>query len=67
MDRETFGKLDMQARIDYLNEHLGAGEEYEAILAGIGLTKKEAGQAGFIKVGNEVKEKPGKGDHGFAW
>lgn len=67
MDREAFGKLQMSERLAYLNEHLSAGEDYEEILAGVGLTKLEAGQAGFIKFGNEVREKPGKGDNGFAW
>ncbi|MDR0500572.1 MAG: hypothetical protein LBG97_04930 [Coriobacteriales bacterium] len=67
MDRETFGKLQMTERIAYINEKLAAGEDYEKILAGVGLTLREAGVAGFIKVGKEVREKPGKGDNGFAW
>jgi hypothetical protein len=67
MNREEFGKLDMRARIDYINEKLAAGENYEAILSTLGLSLREAGMAGFIKIGNEVREKPGKGDNGFAW
>lgn len=67
MDRESFGKLEMEERIAYINEKLAAGEDYETVMAGVGLTLKEAGHAGFIKVGKEVREKPGKGDNGFAW
>ena len=67
MDRVEFGKLSMQDRIGYINEKLAAGEDYEAILGTLGLSLREAGLAGFIKIGKEVREKPGKGDNGFAW
>ena len=72
MDREAFVTLSNQERVDHVNKRLAEGEAYEDILASIGFTKKEAGQSapyglGFIKIGNEVTLKPGKGDNGFAW
>lgn len=72
MDRETMFNMTMQERIEYINGRLGDGESYEDILESSGLTKKEAGQSepyglGLIKLGKEVKPKPGRGDNGFAW
>lgn len=72
MDREKIFSMAMGDRIDYINGRLASGELYEDILASMGLTKKEAGQSepyglGLIKLGNEVKPKPGRGDNGFAW
>lgn len=72
MDRETLLGMSDEDRIDYINGRLANGEDYEAILAEFGLTKKDAGQSapyglGLIKIGNEVRLKPGRGDNGFAW
>ena len=72
MDRETIFNMTDQERIDYFNGRLGAGEKSEDILAELGIEKKEAGQSqpyglGLIKIGKEVKLKPGRGDNGFAW
>ncbi|MEC4273444.1 hypothetical protein VJ923_09775 [Adlercreutzia sp. R25] len=72
MDRETIFNMSDQERIDYINGRLADGESYEAILESIGIEKKEAGQSapyglGLIKIGNEVRLKPGRGDNGFAW
>lgn len=72
MDRETFMNLTDQERIDHVNARLAAGEKYEDILASLNIDKKEAGQSapyglGLIKIGNEVRLKPGRGDNGFAW
>jgi hypothetical protein len=67
MNKDEFQALDMENRIAYINKRLSTGDDYEAILADIGLEKKQAGYAGFIKVGNEVRQKPGHGDNGFAW
>lgn len=72
MNRETIFDMPMQERIAYFNGRLADGESYEDILASLDLTKKEAGQSepyglGLIKLGNEVKPKPGRGDNGFAW
>lgn len=72
MNREDIFEMPMKERLEYFNKRLGSGEDYEKILEDVGLTKLEAGQAepyglGLIKVGNEVKPKPGRGDSGFAW
>lgn len=72
MDRETLIAMPDQERLDYINGRLANGEEYEAILAEFNIEKKEAGQSapyglGLIKIGNEVRLKPGRGDNGFAW
>lgn len=72
MDRDAIFNMSMQERIEYFNGRLADGESYEDILASVGLTKKEAGQSepyglGLIKLGNEVKPKPGRGENGFAW
>lgn len=72
MDHDSFAALTDDERIKYVNERLAAGEKYEDILASIGVDKKEAGQSapygfGLIKIGNEVRLKPGRGDNGFAW
>ncbi|MBC2889058.1 MULTISPECIES: hypothetical protein [Gordonibacter] len=72
MDRDAIFNMSMQERIEYFNGRLAGGESYEDILASVGLTKKEAGQSepyglGLIKLGNEVKPKPGRGENGFAW
>ncbi len=72
MDRETLINMSDQERVDYMNGRLANGEDYEAILVELGIEKKEAGQSppyglGLIKIGNEVRLKPGRGDNGFAW
>jgi hypothetical protein len=72
MNREEFLALGEQEQIDYLNGKLASGEDWDAILAEIGIERKEVGQSkpyglGLIKIGKEVKPKPGKGDNGFAW
>ena len=72
MDHDTFMNLDDQGRIEYVNGRLADGDDFEAILADLGLTKKEFGQSqpyglGLIRIGKEVKLKPGRGDNGFAW
>ncbi len=72
MDKETVFGMSDQERLDYFNGRLAAGEKYEDILADVGVTKKEAGLSapyglGLIKIGNEVRLKPGRGDNGFAW
>lgn len=72
MDRETFMNLTDQERIEHINGRLADGEKYEDILSSLNIEKKEAGQSapyglGLIKIGNEVRLKPGRGDNGFAW
>jgi hypothetical protein len=72
MDRQSIIDMPMEKRLEYFNERLATGEDYEAILESVGFTKKEAGQSepyglGLIKIGKEVKPKPGRGDNGFAW
>lgn len=72
MNRDTLFNMSMDERIEYFNGRLAADEVYEDILEDCGLTKKEAGQSepyglGLIKIGKEVKPKPGRGDNGFAW
>ena len=72
MDRETLINMGDQERLDYVNGRLAAGEKYEDILEEFGIEKKEASQSapyglGMIKIGNEVRLKPGRGDNGFAW
>ena len=72
MDRDAIFNMSMQERIEYFNGRLATGESYEDILASVGLTKKEAGQSepyglGLIRLGNEVRPKPGRGENGFAW
>jgi hypothetical protein len=57
----------MDERTNWLNEQLAAGEDYIELLASLGLTKREAGMLGFVKVGDKVIVKPGRGDNGFAW
>ena len=72
MDRDTLFNMSMDERMKYFNDRLAGGDKYEDILAELGLEKKEVSQSepyglGLIKIGNEVKPKPGRGDNGFAW
>lgn len=72
MDFETLVAMPDDERLAYVNGRLSNGESYEAILEDLGIDKKKAGQStpyglGLIKIGNEVRVKPGRGDNGFAW
>ncbi len=67
MDKGAFEELTKDAQVAYLNEQLATGASYDDILAAIEMTKKEIGARGIIKVGKEVRVKPGHGDSGFAW
>ncbi len=72
MDRDTFMNMTDEERIEYINGRLAADEKFEDILEELNIEKKEFGQPqpyglGLIRIGKEVKLKPGRGDNSFAW